>query len=155
MNIESIVTDTTDDIWNKTNTSYLAFKLGRKADSYNRARPAVSNGKIFDGLDCVASNITFDGNSAKEEDQGPDGLIPKIGSCVALYASKFNSGNSFLRTSNIQDFYIHGNYEASKDKIILKPENADLLKGIDFQDGDILLNTMNSLYYLKAIKNNR
>lgn len=140
-------------MWDNAKVTYRVFKLGRRSDPANKTHIGIPwNGALLGGLDCLASNITFyeDGKEGTEELQSPEGLIPKIGSCVSLQASKFNSGNCWLRTSRIEDFYIHEDYENSKDKIIMKSEDAILLDEVTFKQGDILLKTMNSYYLLKA-----
>ena len=115
-----------------------------------------STGSQFSGLDCQAGNV-LDFKSHESEHvmqwQEASGFIPMRNHCVALRASRYNSGDSWLRTSLIVDFYIHEDEVNSADKIVL-PSWADLtmLDGIEFKKGDILLRTMNSFYFLKATK---
>lgn len=139
--------------WDKLKVVYEARKLGRRSDPFNPHPAMVATGKLFDGLECRAANVISQ-EDWRSEHQAAEGFIPKIGACVLLMASRWNSGNNQIRTSLIEDFYIHEDEtETSKDKIIMiDPENLKLLdKVAEWNKGDILLVTMNSLYHLKAV----
>jgi hypothetical protein len=126
------------------NITYKAFKLGRKTDPKNPHPSMVWDGELFPGQSAKAYVHDF----AEKKNEVNDGkFIPKIGKCVWIQGKGFYD---YVRTSIIEDFYIHEDYENSKDKIVIKPENAHLLNGIKFNKDDVLLVTMNSLYYLKA-----
>ena len=63
---------------------------------------------------------------------------------MSLQASRYNGGNSWLRTSLIVDFHIQ---EDNEDL----PSWLEGFKELKLEKGDILLRTLNSFYYLKAI----
>lgn len=135
---------------------YVGYKLGRRADAFHDGYPAVGNGRLFYGWEVKAGIVPVlkdengDSHIGRAEFTEDGKLIPKIDHCVGIYISHWNSGFNFLRTSKIQDFYIHGDYENSKDKMVItNPENAMLLDGVKFEDGDIVLFTMNSIYLLR------
>jgi hypothetical protein len=120
---------------------YIPYKLGRRTDAFHKGPAAVSDGQIFGPS--TAHVYDYKKGEAVQQDK----FIPEIGQCVWIQGRGFSD---YVRTSLIQDFYIHDDYENSKDKIVLKPENAHLLDTIQFNKGDVLLITMNSLYFLKA-----
>lgn len=143
--------------WDEVKVAYIASKLGRRDDAFQPAyMAAVGNGTVFGKLECQAAVGEFVDGEIEENWQGPDGFIPQRNKVVFLQASRYNSGNSWLRTSLIIDFYIHEDHENSGDTIVL-PSWAPLtiLDGILFEKGDILLRTMNSFYFLKAVKCNQ
>ena len=121
---------------------YKAFKLGRRSDAFHQGIPAVWDGEIFPS--CTVHVYNYETKERKLTDT----FIPEIGQCVWIQGRGIFD---YVRTSIIQDFYIHEDYENSKDKIALKPENAHLLSTTKFEKGDVLLITMNSLYLLKVI----
>lgn len=126
---------------------YDAYKLGRREDAFHKSFPAVGDGFIFGNSEAnVYDYEAAEGEKIIESDK----LIPKIGRCVWIQG---RGRNDYVRTSVIEDFYIHGDYENSKDKIVLKAEYAPILEGVVFNDGDILLKTMNSFYVLKVTQN--
>lgn len=126
---------------------YDAYKLGRREDAFHKGFPAVGDGFIFGNSEAnVYDYEAAEGEKIIESDK----LIPKIGRCVWIQG---RGRNDYVRTSVIEDFYIHGDYENSKDKIVLKAEYAPILEGVVFNDGDILLKTMNSFYVLKVTQN--
>lgn len=123
---------------------YTSYKLGRRLDPFHRGFPAVQNGKIFERCTvCVYDFQQEDDHFILEEQ-----FIPRIGKCVWIQGRGFRD---YVRTSQIQDYYIHDEPELSKDKIVLPFEHAQMLEGITWGKGDILLVTMNSLYYLKLL----
>jgi hypothetical protein len=139
--------------WEEVKTTYTAYKLGRRKDALHGLHwQSPLTGKQFSGLECQAGvyQMTEEGEAGTDW-QKADGFIPERNKCVYLRASRYNSGDSWLRTSIIVDFYIHEDYENSADKIVL-PSWAplDILDGVEFAKGDILLRTMNSFYFLKA-----
>jgi hypothetical protein len=86
----------------------------------------VHNGELFPGQSAKAYVHDF----AESKNEPNDGkFIPKIGKCVWIQGRGFYD---YVRTSLIEDFYIHEDYENSKDKIVMKPENAHLLNGIEY-----------------------
>jgi hypothetical protein len=123
---------------------YAAYKLGRRTDPFHNGYPAVGNGEIFKR--CTLSVYDFEkkDNPFILEEQ----FVPRIGKCVWIQQRGFRD---YVRTSQIQDYYIHDEPELSKDKIVLPYEHAKMIEGITWEKGDILLVTMNSLYYLKAL----
>lgn len=125
---------------------YMAYKLGRRTDSFHKGAPAVGNGLIF------ASPATVCVYDFKEEDDkkfvNQKDFIPQIGKSVWIQG---RGRNDFVRTSLISDYYIHDEPELSKDKIVLPFQHATMLEGIEWQKGDVLLVTLNSLYYLKKV----
>lgn len=126
---------------------YDAYKLGRREDAFHKGFPAVGDGFIFGNAEAkVYDYEAAEGEKIIESDK----LIPKIGRCVWIEGK---GRNDWVRTSVIEDFYIHGDPENSKDKIVLKMEHAPVLEGVVFDDGDIFLKTMNSFYILKVNKN--
>jgi hypothetical protein len=140
-------------IWDRLNVTYKAYKLGRRTDAFiKEARwNSPMSGLQFSGLNCYASTLEMGEGEPTYTEQGVDGFIPKIHTCVALQASRYNSGDCWLRTSLIEDFYIHEDFENSADKIRLPSwATLDSLDGVTFAKGDILLRTMNSFYLLKA-----
>ena len=122
------------------NNKYVPYKLGRKSNSLNKDESMVSNGKVFE----TCSVYVYD-YSTKEKIV-EDTFIPVINNCVWLQGRGLFD---YVRTSKIMDFYIHEDYDNSKDKIILPLEDAELLKDIRWSAGDILLITLNSIYYLQ------
>jgi len=141
--------------WDDVKVTYTAYKLGRRSDAFHAMSIwSPGRGKQFSGLECQAGNlVNFEGEDGTEW-QEANGFIPRRNTCTVLQASRYNSGDSWLRTSLIVDFYIHEDEENSADKIVL-PSWAplDILDGITFSKGDILLRTLNSFYYLEVNKN--
>jgi hypothetical protein len=125
----------------KSNQDYQAIKLGRRTDAYHQGPAAVNDGAFYET--CTA--YVYDVESHKTVDA--EKFVPQIGQCVLIQGLGLFD---HVRTSRIEDFYIHDDYDNSKDKITLKPENAFLLNNIKFDKGDVLLVTLNSLYLLKA-----
>lgn len=123
---------------------YYVTKLGRKANPEVKDLPRIFNGSIFT---IPASAYVYD--SKKNGPIFKDKFIPEIDKPVLFSTGRFGDT---LRISHIQDFYIHGDFENSSDKIRMKYEDAHVLKGIEFKDGDMLLTTLNSFYFLKAVK---
>lgn len=77
-------------------------------------------------------------------------LIPKFDKPVMFSTLRMDSDR--LITSRIVRWYIHGDYENSPDKIVFgKHVPLTLLDGISFNQGDILLETLNSFYFCQAI----
>lgn len=132
--------------WDKTKRTYKAFKLSRRDDAHVAYNPyGASNGALFSGLDCQAGvHLTDAAGDLVTEWQTAEGFIPVNRKCVMLQASKYNSGDSYLRTSLIVDNHIVGSGQV--------PEWADanLTDGLGLKEGDILLKTLNSFYLLKA-----
>lgn len=126
-------------------TKYIPFKLGRRSDAFHKGTPAVFDGQIFGPS--TAHVYRYNEADIDKRVVQQDKFIPEIGQCVWIQGRGFSD---YVRTSMIEDFYIHDDYENSKDKIVLKPENAHLLGTIKFNKDDVLLVTMNSLYFLKA-----
>lgn len=125
---------------------YVATKLGRKADPKNPHPPMVPTGNLFTSY---SNAYVYDWD--KPEDNRvirEDKFIPIINKSVYLQGRRMGE---WVRTSLIEDFYIHGDTENSPDKIRMTWEDAHMLTGIEFQEGDILLTTMNSLYFLKKV----
>ena len=124
---------------------YIPYKLGRRSDAYHNGISAVSDGQIFGPS--TAHVYRYNEQDIDKRVVKQDIFIPEIGQCVWIQGRGFRD---YVRTSIIEDFYIHDDTENSKDKIVLKPENAHLLETTKFNKGDVLLVTMNSLYLLKA-----
>lgn len=121
---------------------YIPYKLGRRVDPFHKGWPAVQNGQIFGS--CTAN--VYDFEKGMEEAHKHGQFVPEIGKAVWIQGRGFRD---YVRTSLIQDYYIHDEPELSKDKIVLPAEHAEMLEGITWNKGDVLLVTMNSLYYLK------
>jgi hypothetical protein len=120
--------------------TYIPYKLGRKNKSLNKDESMVYDGKIFET--CRAYVYDY---STKEKIV-EDTFVPVIDKCVWIQGRGLFD---YVRTSKIIDFYIHEDYDNSKDKILLSLEDAHLLKDIKWSAGDILLTTLNSIYYLQ------
>ncbi len=125
---------------------YMAYKLGRRVDSFHKSSPAVGNGLIF------PTPATVSVYDLKEEDDkkfvNQTDFVPQIGKWVWIQGRGLHD---YVRTSQISDYYIHDEPELSKDKIVLPFEHATMLEGVEWQKGDVLLVTLNSLYYLKKV----
>ena len=127
-------------------TRYIATKLGRKSDPKNPHPPMVPNGNLFS---TKARAFVYDWDKLEPVDFTQETFVPVINKSVYLMGGRMHE---WVRTSLIEDFYIHGDTDNSSDKICMNYEDAHMLTGIEFQDGDILLTTMNSLYFLKKVK---
>lgn len=137
--------------WDKVKTTYVPYKLGRRADSYNKGWAAIQTGSVFDGLDAQAAVVFYEDRSDTPitQYQKADGFIPENNKCVSLQASRYNSGNSWMRTSLIVDHHI------AEDSTFPTWLPEEYRSGLELSKGDILLRTMNSFYYLKAQENKR
>lgn len=137
--------------WDKVKITYVPYKLGRRSDSYNKGHAAIQNGSVFDGLDAQAAVVFYENESDTPvtQYQKANGFIPENNKCVSLQASRYNSGNSWMRTSLIVDNHV------AEDSTFPAWLPEEYRSGIELSKGDILLRTMNSFYYLKAQKNTR
>lgn len=153
--VTTITEPTKQHSWDDLKTVYQVRKLGRRADPFNKAPPMVMNGLQLDGLECRLANMIVQ-EGGRIEHQDPEGFVPKIGSCISVNASRFNSGYNWIRTSMVEDFYIHGDEtgQISKDKIVvLNPADGFLLDQIkEWNKGDIVITTANSMYHFKALQ---
>lgn len=130
----------------KKKQMYIPYKLGRRSDPFHKGDPAVMNGQIFGSATACVYDWEKEGEEKfVEQDQ----LVPQVGKCIFIKGRGFYD---YVRTSQIADYYIHDEPELSKDKIVLPAQHAGMLEGIQWAKGDVLLVTLNSLYFLKAIE---
>ena len=154
--VTSIQEPTKQHSWEDLKVVYKVRKLGRRADPFHKAPPMVMSGLQFDGLECRLANMIVE-EGGRIENQDPEGFVPKIGARVSVNTGRWNSGNNWLRTSLVEDFYIHGDEtgQISKDKIVvLNPADGFLLDQIkEWKKGDIVITTANSMYHFEAVRN--
>jgi len=135
---------------------YIFTKLGRKADPENKAHPMVSTGQTVNGHasrwteeavdwegDETKVTEDFDGTVWEEQEE----LVPRVGYPMMIRGRGFSN---WIRTSCVRSFYIHEDVEG-RDKLVL-PSNFpidDIGQLSEMNKGDVLIATMNSIYFAK------
>jgi hypothetical protein len=126
---------------------FKIHKLGRRANPENPEPPQVSDGLVFESPTLAAYVPLMTSIGAKEWCVQKD-LRPLIDSPIQF---REDGVGGVLTISRVRSYYKHCDKGEHPDKLVL-PKDFPIEENIEIpkmKDGDYLIATMNSIYYLE------
>lgn len=122
-------------------TNYTGTKLARRDD------PAT--GEVFVPTGATYSGTAYVVNEARTELEAVENMTPVIGYSLAV-----SNGISWLKTSAVTNYYIHGDESGNTPDVLVLPSwlPKDISHNMVLEEGDVVVQTMNSFYLFRPIK---